>query len=105
VLGAFPDGNWPTQEIVLSPSEVLVLYTDGITDTVGEDGRFGEERLRETLTSCGTLVPDEMLRELELALTRFEAGRQADDRAALALRLAAWPEGPVAAGRRVRAGH
>ena len=28
--------------VALRPGDVLVLYSDGVTDTVGEDGRFGE---------------------------------------------------------------
>lgn len=91
VLGAFEDGSWPTEEVVIGADEVLVLYTDGVTDTVGANGRFGDERLVETLAAGGALAPDALLRRLDLVLSRFEAGAQADDQAVLALRRTAVP--------------
>ena len=33
---------------------MLVAFSDGVTDTVGEDGRFGEERLVEALRGVTT---------------------------------------------------
>jgi PAS domain S-box-containing protein len=91
VLGAFEDGEWPTEEIILRPSEVLLMYTDGVTDTVGSSGRFGEQRLAQTMAEFGPLAADELLGCLDKALTDFQAGPQADDTAALALRLATEP--------------
>jgi PAS domain S-box-containing protein len=91
VLGAFPSGDWPTHEVALRPTDVLLLYTDGVTDTVGAAGRFGEHRLRRTLAECGPLAPEEVLARLERALADFQRGEQADDTAALALRLASTP--------------
>ncbi len=91
VLGAFEDGAWPTEEIVLRPNEVLLMYTDGVTDTVGSSGRFGEQRLAQTMAECGPLAADELLGCLDKALSDFQAGPQADDTAALALRLATEP--------------
>ena len=31
---------------------MVALFTDGVFDAVGEDGRFGEERLARTLTGA-----------------------------------------------------
>jgi serine phosphatase RsbU (regulator of sigma subunit) len=91
VLGAFPDSEWPTEELVLRPDEVLLLYTDGVTDTVGPEGRFGERRLRSTTAECGPLPVDQLLACIDKALNEFQVGAQADDTAALALRLSARP--------------
>jgi len=60
-----------------------VLYTDGVTDTIGEDGRFGEDRLRSALVNARE--PDEALRRIEDGLVEFERGEQADDTCALAI--------------------
>ena len=87
VLGAFENGEWPTQTLTLGADELLLLYTDGVTDTVGLEGRFGEQRLRRTMAECGPLPPAELLACLEAALSSFQIGAQADDTAALALRL------------------
>ncbi len=89
VLGAFPDSEWPTDELTLKPDQVLLLYTDGVTDTVGSTGRFGEQRLRRTTAECGPLPADELLSCIDKALSNFQIGPQADDTAAVALRLAA----------------
>jgi serine phosphatase RsbU (regulator of sigma subunit) len=87
VLGAFEDSQWPTEELTLAPEELLLLYTDGVTDTVGPAGRFGEQRLRQTTAECGPLPVDEFLACIDKALTDFQVGPQADDTAAVALRL------------------
>jgi PAS domain S-box-containing protein len=86
VLGAFANGEWPTHSLVLAVDELLLLYTDGVTDTVGRDERFGEQRLRRTMAECGPLAPAAALARLETALSSFQVGVQADDTAALALR-------------------
>jgi PAS domain S-box-containing protein len=106
VLGAFADGTWPTTELRLGVNDVLLLYTDGVTDTVGDDDRFGEQRLRRTVADCGPMAPDELLNCLDVALNRFQAGAQADDTAAVALRLAAVERGPaLVAGERAARGN
>jgi len=62
---------------------MLVLYTDGVTDAVGESERFGDERLRATLADARD--PDDALRRIEDGLVEFESGDQVDDTAALAI--------------------
>ena len=101
VLGAFADSEWPTEEFVLRPDEVLLLYTDGVTDTVGPEGRFGEQRLLRTTAECGPLAADQLLACLDKALSEFQVGPQADDTAALALRLSATfaPRAPAGSRR------
>jgi serine phosphatase RsbU (regulator of sigma subunit) len=91
VLGAFRDSEWPTDELVMAPDQALLLYTDGVTDTVGSDGRFGEQRLRRTTAECGPLPAEKLLSCIDKALSDFQVGPQADDTAAVALRLAAEP--------------
>jgi serine phosphatase RsbU (regulator of sigma subunit) len=101
VLGSFEDGEWPTTELTLAANEVLLLYTDGVTDTVGEGDRFGELRLQETVAECGPLAPQQLLKCLDTALSDFQSGAQADDTAAMALRLTSAPlPAAVTAGER-----
>ena len=54
-----------------------------MTDTLGEEERFGEERLRAALADARE--PDEALRRIEDQLVEFESGDQADDTCALAI--------------------
>ena len=93
ILGAWTGRPPPERAVPVAADETLFLYTDGVIDTLGEDERFGTERLRQLLAAHGGRTPDGLLSELEAGLDRFQAGAQADDTAALALRPA-----PVAAG-------
>lgn len=47
-VGLTPNPGFGTQELQLSPGDVLVCYTDGIVEARNRDGKeFGEERLTE----------------------------------------------------------
>ncbi len=81
LLGAYAQPEWQPSTVVLEPGDQLVLYTDGVTDTVGESDRFGEERLSETLRAATEAA--DAVSAIELALTNFAGGRQADDTAVL----------------------
>jgi serine phosphatase RsbU (regulator of sigma subunit) len=83
LLGAFPEGRWTVSDVVLEPGSSLVLYTDGVTDTRGPEGRFGAERLESLLTSLGPLEPDAIAGGIDRALQEF--GEQRDDVAVLVL--------------------
>jgi serine phosphatase RsbU (regulator of sigma subunit)/PAS domain-containing protein len=96
VLGAFTDAHWPTEEVSLRRNDVILMYTDGVTDTVGEEGRFGEQRLEQTMVDCGPVAAEELLSCIERALSKFQTGPQADDTAALALRLVMEPAASIA---------
>ncbi|HEY5198694.1 MAG TPA: SpoIIE family protein phosphatase [Solirubrobacteraceae bacterium] len=86
LLGAFADSTWIQTSVELAPGQTLVLYTDGVTDTVGADGRFGDQRVRSLLGRCAGCSAAELLAALDDGLTGFQVGPQADDTAALALR-------------------
>jgi PAS domain S-box-containing protein len=83
MLGAWTEGSWPRTTTTLSPGDVLVLYTDGVTDATGPEDRFGDERLQATLAESRDA--DDALRRLADGLADFETGEQADDTAALAI--------------------
>ena len=70
VLGAWTDADFPRVTTTLAAGELLVLYTDGVTDAVGESERYGEERLQAALTDARE--PDQALRRLEDGLVEFE---------------------------------
>ncbi len=97
-LGAYEKGGWEATTIRLEPGDQLVLYTDGVIDTVGEEERFGEERLARTLRDARG-APD-AVRRIELALVEFARGSQVDDTAVIAVeRLVG---GPPASSVRLR---
>jgi serine phosphatase RsbU (regulator of sigma subunit) len=43
-LGIDEDNNWGQDEILISPSETLLLYTDGVTDAQNNDGEFIDKK-------------------------------------------------------------
>jgi len=83
VLGAFPEARWEIETCPIEPGQQLVVVTDGIIESVGREGRFGEERLREELR--GVISPALALSRLESALNAFTEGNLVDDVAILAL--------------------
>lgn len=87
LLGLANPYEWQDQTFAIQAGETLVLYTDGVTDTRGEQERFGDARLRELLTAAATRSPIELLASLDTALASFQVGVQADDTAVLAMRL------------------
>lgn len=82
-LGAYERGGWEATTIRLEPGDQLVLYTDGVIDTVGQDERFGEERLAQTLRDAAGAA--DAVRRIEHALVKFAHGSQVDDTAVIAV--------------------
>jgi len=91
MAGAFDDSAWSGTEIALQPDDVLVVYTDGVLDTVGTEERFGSERLRAALAGAGSADPHELVGALAEAVNGFRDGAQRDDTAIVALRFSGVP--------------
>jgi PAS domain S-box-containing protein len=83
MLGAWVDARWTADRIDLEPGDTLVAFSDGVTDTVGADGRFGEERLLAALRGAGDAAA--AVATIDAALNAFQRAGQADDTAVLAL--------------------
>jgi PAS domain S-box-containing protein len=83
LLGAFPEGGWTLTQQELGAGDTLVLYTDGVTDTRGPEGRFGTERLEALLRDIGPADADVVAARIDEALLAF--GEQRDDVAVLVL--------------------
>jgi PAS domain S-box-containing protein len=87
LLGGFEHVRWRDVVLQLAPASTLVVYTDGITEAQGEGaGRFGLQRLCETLQGLGDRPPAQLMEGLSRALEAFQSGVHSDDIAALALR-------------------
>ena len=83
VLGAFEEASWAVEHVHVGQGQQLVVVTDGITEALGAEGRFGEERLHAQLN--GVVSPALAALELEGALYEFTAGDLDDDAAILAI--------------------
>ena len=85
LLGVEGQDEWTETVAELAPGETLLFYTDGVTETPGERGRFGDARLRDAMARARE-TPEELLTEIDGALREFQSGVTLDDRAMLALR-------------------
>ncbi len=85
LLGMPGSARWQDEQLELADGDTLVIYTDGVTDARGADGRFGDERLRDLLRTRAGWPPAALLAALDGALAAFRHGHQADDTAAVAL--------------------
>jgi sigma-B regulation protein RsbU (phosphoserine phosphatase) len=88
-LGIRPAFAHATGELRLAPDASVFLFTDGITEAMDAAGElFGEGRLEAALRSLAGESAGTMVREVVGAVRAFAgAAPQADDIAALALRL------------------
>jgi PAS domain S-box-containing protein len=86
LLGAWEDAAWPETAVDMGPDQLLLLYTDGVTEAVGEKDRYGTDRLKALLEASAGAAPAELLHQLDTTIAEFQAGPRRDDIAALALR-------------------
>jgi sigma-B regulation protein RsbU (phosphoserine phosphatase) len=80
VIGLFPEWQCVTRRITLAPGDLLVIYTDGVTeanDAAGDE--FGEARLIETVRACRSLAPEDLVAAIQKAVQKFSSGEQSDD--------------------------
>ncbi len=80
VIGLFPKWECVTRRITLAPGDLLVIYTDGVTeanDAAGDE--FGEARLIETVRACLSLPPASLVAAIHNAVQTFSSGEQSDD--------------------------
>ena len=78
-VGMMPDMLFQTEQIVMTPGDILIAFTDGVTEARGTDGEFyGEEKLlnliKEPAASAG-----EILDRIEKSLSAHTKGVQQSD--------------------------
>lgn len=80
VIGLSSRWECTTQTVALLPKDVLVIYTDGVTEANDAEGNeFGEERLRQVVRANFAANPPELLQAIESAVQEFSVGEQFDD--------------------------
>jgi serine phosphatase RsbU (regulator of sigma subunit) len=86
LLGAFADSEWPAETVAVAPGELVLLYTDGVTEVASDSGeRYGIDRLCQFLSAHAGARPQPLLDALDATLDLFRGGAPTDDIAALAL--------------------
>ncbi|MGE0128477.1 MAG: SpoIIE family protein phosphatase [Blastocatellales bacterium] len=81
LLGAFDFVEYNPRQTRLAPGDVVVMYTDGVTEAVNaENQMFGEERLEELVKESVSLSAEEIKRRILNEVLSFTAGLpQGDD--------------------------
>lgn len=90
VVGLIEHFPYDQGVVTMSPGDILVAFTDGISEAMNRnDEEWGEERLRETVKCCANLPPSEMItRIMERADTFVAGAKQHDDMTLVVLRTA-----------------
>jgi sigma-B regulation protein RsbU (phosphoserine phosphatase) len=88
VLGIFGDAAFEEETIQLDRGDVLVVFSDGVTEAMAENGaEFGDERLLSCLTVHREASPASLLDSVLGTVSEFTAGAmQSDDITSLVLR-------------------
>jgi sigma-B regulation protein RsbU (phosphoserine phosphatase) len=61
VIGAMPSPSYEQEAVQLQPGDILVAYTDGVTEAFSADGEeFGEDRLTEVVAASVELAPEDL---------------------------------------------
>lgn len=87
-IGVYFNKTYKSHSIVLAKDDVLVLYTDGVTDCKNERGElYGMNRLSEFMNSQENLSPKALIEVLMNELQTFKGkAEQADDISVMAMK-------------------
>ena len=80
-IGVLEDTEYSEEEIALEQPSQLILYTDGVTETVGANGEeYGALRALEALAEAGACGAEDRVQALRKSLLEFAGGeKQRDD--------------------------
>ncbi len=80
VLGMFEAWECSVTETELHPGDLLVIYSDGVSEAMSDEGElYGEERLLEAIRARRHLPVGELLEALAAAVIQFSGREQEDD--------------------------
>jgi phosphoserine phosphatase RsbU/P len=80
LLGAFPDVDWDETRVKLARGDVLVLYTDGVTESMNAQGReFGINRLVKMVRELRSRSAREIVEAVTNAVLEYRSEDQPQD--------------------------
>jgi len=86
-LGVFPDLEFQTGEVELAAGDIIVVYSDGITEAVARSGdEFGEQRLEKIVESLAHEPLAEIQRRVLEAVRNWTNREPQDDMTLLLVR-------------------
>ena len=87
LVGILPDAEFTDECVELNAGDAMVLYTDGVVEARRGDDIFGEDRLRDLLTTCTKYDARGVANAVRQAVADFQPGVPHDDMAILVLRV------------------
>jgi sigma-B regulation protein RsbU (phosphoserine phosphatase) len=90
VVGLLPEANYEQCVLTMEPGDVLLGYTDGISEAMNpKDEEWGEDRMIAKLTSCVHLSAQQIVDHLLDAADQFASGApQHDDMTLVVMKIA-----------------
>jgi serine phosphatase RsbU (regulator of sigma subunit) len=80
ILGILPMATYQESRIVMERGDVLVLFSDGVTEAANPaDDEFGEERLAALVRSMRDQPAEDIVNAIHTAVTEFTEGAPAAD--------------------------
>ncbi len=97
VVGLLPSVSYDTQSLTLEPGDLLLAYTDGISEAMThDDEEWGEDRMLAAALSRPAAPAADLIETLFRAADAFTAGaQQHDDMTLLAMQLHPAPSSPA----------
>jgi phosphoserine phosphatase RsbU/P len=87
-VGMFPDWDYQEAVVQLCPGDLVIAYTDGLTEAPNPAGEeWGLEGLREAVDKCGSQCTEDIACWIFTAMDDFSRGRQTDDATVLVARV------------------
>jgi serine phosphatase RsbU (regulator of sigma subunit) len=88
LLGVYPDVTSTEVQVELTGGDMMVLYTDGVTEARGVDGFYGPERLTASVGSPHHRTADDLADAVLADVVGFQRERLRDDVALLVIEAA-----------------
>ncbi len=79
VIGLFEQWECSVEQIRLAQGDLLVIFSDGVTEAAHNEEEFGEARLIQELQGCSHLSASEIVQAVFASVQEFSAGTQSDD--------------------------
>jgi CHASE2 domain-containing sensor protein len=88
-IGIIPDSEFKTDEIIVSPGDIFIMYTDGISEARNIDHKeFEDSRILETVKTNRNLTAQNLAEKLVGEVEKFSEGMpQHDDMTIICLKI------------------
>jgi len=87
LVGVFADPVFSEVSVELAPGDLLLLYTDGVTEAGAVGSEIGEDGLAELLAGLAGRSAEDVVAGVEAAAVAIQDGQPRDDIALVALRI------------------